>query len=176
MLNFKKSFIVGLVAAGIGLTSLASFAQMPPPDQDWHHGHPPSAEQKAKFEQWRAKRQAKLHDKLKITAAQEDAWKTFITKTTPVRPATPPVRLSREEWSKLTTPALLEQKQAFLAKRQEHFAQHIAAVKEFYAVLSPEQQKLFDEAFRKLEKHRNHAHHFDHGQWQAHDMDDAASK
>lgn len=169
MLNFKKNLISVVVAAGIGLTAMSSFAQMPP------LGHAPSAEQQAKFEQMRAKHQAKLHDKLKITAAQEDAWKTFITKTTPVRPATPPVRLSKEEWSKLTTPQRLDHMQEFAKQREEHMAQNIAATKEFYAALSAEQQKVFDEEFRKMEK-RHFKHRFGNGQWQDHGKDDAASK
>ena len=158
MLNLKKHLIIGLSAAGIVLTTMSSFAQMPPPGPGPDMQHPPSAEQIAKFEQEHAKRQAKLHDKLKITPAQEEAWKTFVAKTAPVRPATPPTRMSKEEWSKLTTPQRLDQQQEHMKQQQDKMAQHVAATKDFYAVLSPEQQKLFDDAFRKMQQRR-----FEHG-------------
>jgi Spy/CpxP family protein refolding chaperone len=166
MLNLKKHLITGLAAAGIGLTAMSSFAQMPPPGGPEGAGpgpaggHPPSAAQIAKFEQHRAKRQAELHDKLKITAAQEGAWKSFTEKTAPVRPATPPARPDKDEMEKMTTPQRLDRMAEFAKKREADMTAHIAAVKEFYAVLSPEQQKLFDQEFRKMEKRR-----FEHGRF-----------
>jgi len=157
MLNLKKHLIIGLTVAGIGLTAVSSFAQMPPPGGP-QGGHAPSAAQIAKFEQHRAKRQAEFHDKLKITAAQEGAWKTFTEKTTRVRPATPPARPNKGDMEKMTTPERLDRMAEF-AKQREMTAR-IAAVKEFYAVLTPEQQKVFDHEFRRMEKHR-----FEHGRF-----------
>ncbi|MBB3210823.1 Spy/CpxP family protein refolding chaperone [Herbaspirillum sp. Sphag1AN] len=176
MLNLKKSLITGLFATGVALTSMSSFAQMPPPGPgpgpDAHHA--PTPEQIAKMEQWRAKREAKLHDKLKITAAQEDAWKTFITKTTPQRPPEPPKHLSKDEWSKLTAPELLDRQQEHMKHWQEAHAQRITATKEFYAVLTADQQKVFDEEFRKMEQRRMHQHR--PGPWHDQGKDDAAGK
>jgi len=133
MLNLKKHLIIGLTAAGIGFTAVSSFAQMPPPggpEGAGPGGHPPSAAQIAKFEQHRAKRQAELHDKLKITAAQEGAWKTFNEKTTPVRPATPPARPEKGEMEKMTTPQRLDRMAEFASKREAEMTARIAAVKD----------------------------------------------
>ncbi len=168
MLNLKKHLMIGVAAAGIGLTAMSSFAQMPPAGPGGPGGpggrHMPTPEQIAKFEQHRAKRQAALHDKLKITAAQEGAWKTFTDKTTPQRPATPPARPSKDEWNKLTTPERLDRHLDRMKKMEARMADHIAATKEFYAVLSPEQQKVFDQEFRKMEEHRfKHGRFGDHG-------------
>ena len=177
MLNLKKTLIIGLTAAGIGMTAMSSFAQMPPAGPGGaagHHG--PSAEQIAKFEQHRAKRQAALHDKLKITAAQEGAWKTFTEKTTPVRPAIPPVRPSKAEMEAMTTPQRLDRFAEFAKKREAEMTAHIAAVKEFYAVLSPEQQKVFDQEFRKMEKHRFEHRHFGRDHRGEHGMEQAPAK
>jgi Spy/CpxP family protein refolding chaperone len=161
MLNLKKHLMIGVAAAGIGLTAMSSFAQMPPAGPGGPRGHnPPTPEQIAKFEQHRAKRQAALHDKLKITAAQEGAWKTFTEKTTPQRPATPPVRPSKDEWNKLSTPERLDRHLDMMKKMEVRMTDRIAATKEFYAVLSPEQQKVFDQEFRKMEEHR-----FKHGRF-----------
>jgi protein CpxP len=173
MLNLKKHLITGIAAAGIGLVAMSSFAQMPPPGgpgagPDGRHA--PSAEQLAKFEKQRAKHDAELHDKLKITAAQESAWKTFLEKRVPARPATPPAPPSKDEIAKLTTPQRLDKMAEFMKKHEGEMAARIAATKEFYAVLSPEQQKVFDQEFQKREKHRfghgrrdrGHGHDRDH--------------
>ncbi|MCW5298196.1 hypothetical protein DXT88_08390 [Herbaspirillum lusitanum] len=161
MLNLKKHLMIGVAAAGIGLTAMSSFAQMPPAGPGGPDGrHMPTPEQIAKFEQHRAKRQAALHDKLKITAAQEGAWKTFTDKTTPQRPATPPARPDKDEWSKMTTPERLDRHLDRMKQMEARMTDHIAATKEFYAVLSPEQQKVFDQEFRKMEEHR-----FKHGRF-----------
>lgn len=175
MLNLKKHLMIGVTAAGIGLTALSSFAQTPPADAGSPGPagrHAPTADQIAKFEQHRAKRQAQLHDKLKITAAQEGAWKTFTEKTAPMRPATQPVRPSKDEWNKLTTPERLDRHLDKMKKMEARMTDRIAATKEFYAVLSPEQQKTFDQEFRKMEEHR-----FKHGRFgHDHGGDHAAKK
>lgn len=80
MLTIKNRILSGIAAVSISAVTLSAFAQMPPGGPQ---GHPPSPEQVAKFEQMRAKHQAELHDKLKITASQEAAWKLFLDKTKP---------------------------------------------------------------------------------------------
>jgi len=164
MWNLKKHLMIGVAAAGIGMTAMSSFAQTPPADGNGAAPagrHAPTADQIAKFEQHRAKRQAQLHDKLKITAAQEGAWKTFTEKTAPMRPAAWG-RPSRDEWNKLTTPERLDRHLDMMKKMEARMTDRIAATKEFYAVLSPEQQKTFDQEFRKMEEHRFKHGHFGH--------------
>lgn len=87
--------------------------------------------------------QAQLKKNLKITAEQEAAWQQFTDATAPKPPAEPPM-MARQDWAKLTTPERLEKMQAMRADRQKVMDQHVAAVKTFYAALSPEQQKVFD--------------------------------
>ncbi|WP_034293585.1 Spy/CpxP family protein refolding chaperone [Herbaspirillum sp. RV1423] len=167
MLNLKKHLMIGVAVVGIGLTAMSSFAQMPPAGR-----HAPTPEQIAKFEQYRAKRLAALHDKLKITAAQEAGWKTFLDKTAPQRPATPPARPSKDEWDKLTAPERMERHLDMMKTMEAHMTDRIAATKEFYAVLSPEQQKVFDQEFHKMEERR-----FKHGRFgREHGMGDGFGK
>jgi len=161
MFNLKTRILAGFAAVSISAVTVAAFAQMPPPPGG-PHGRAPSAEQIAKFEQMRAKHQAALHDKLKITAAQETAWKLFLDKTKPV-PFDAAARPNKEDWAKLTTPQRLDKKQEFMRKREAFAEQRIAATKEFYATLSPEQQKTFDAEFAKMERHRFERFHRDHG-------------
>ncbi|MCP1576933.1 Spy/CpxP family protein refolding chaperone [Herbaspirillum rubrisubalbicans] len=160
MLTLKNRILAGIAAVSISAVTLSAFAQMPP---DGPRGHAPSPEQIAKFEQMRAKHQAQLHDKLKITASQEAAWKLFLDKTKPA-PLDPAARPSKEEWAKLTTPERLDQKLEMMRKREAFAEQRVAATKEFYATLSPEQQKTFDAEFAKMERHRwEHMGHMRHG-------------
>jgi protein CpxP len=95
-----------------------------------------------------AKQQAELKAALKITAAQEAAWTTFTTATAP--PAGPMAQRPKpEDMAKLTTPERIDKMKAM---RTEHHAvmslemdKRADATKVFYATLTPEQQKVFDE-------------------------------
>jgi len=53
-----------------------------------------------------------------------------------------------DDFAKLTTPERLDKMSAMMsehiARRQAEFQKHAAAIKAFYAVLSPEQQRAFD--------------------------------
>ena len=159
MLTLKKQLLIGLAAAGIGLTALTSFAQMPPPGPGMGAPgkpgqHAPSPEQIAKMEARHARHLAELHEKLRITAAQEAVWKSFADKMTPHHWAPPAARLGKEEISKLTTPERMERRLEMMKKHQERMTEHLAATKELYAALTPEQQKLFDQETRKMESRR----------------------
>lgn len=160
MLTIKNRILAGIAAVSISAVTLSAFAQMPPGGP---LGHPPSPEQIAKFEQMRAKHQAELHDKLKITASQEAAWKLFLDKTKPV-PFDQAGRPNKEEWAKLSTPERLDKQLDMMRKRESFAEQRIAATKEFYATLSPEQQKIFDAEHARMERHRHEMmEHMRHG-------------
>ena len=85
---------------------------------------------------------ATLHDKLKLTAQQESAWKKFAA----VKPiADPSTRPDPAEMAKLNAPQRLEKGLEHMRAMETRMTEHLAALKEFYAVLTPEQQKIFDE-------------------------------
>ena len=114
-----------------------------------------------------AKYQARLHGKLKLTAEQEPAWKTFTEKT---QPDLTRFKAQREEMATLNTPARLDRMLALGKEREARMAEHAAAVKEFYALLQPEQQKIFDDQIKawesrgrtKRQAHREHHEHHEH--------------
>lgn len=149
MFKLRKQLLIGVTALSIAAMGLTAYAQT-----DGAKKGPPTPEQQAKFADRMAKMQAKWHDDLKITAAQEPAWQTFVGKIKPVKPAVPPQRPSKEDWAKLTAPERLDHRMEFLKRAETRLAEHTAAVKEFYAVLTPVQQKVFDEHFKRLEQHR----------------------
>lgn len=87
-------------------------------------------------------RQAQLKTALKLNANQEAAWNQYQQAMKPPAGANPTGGAA--DWSKLTTPQRLEKMQALHAERQQHMAQHVQATQQFYAALTPEQQKVFD--------------------------------
>ena len=96
----------------------------------------------ARMEKYHERHLAQLHEKLKLTAQQEPAWKKF----TAVNPmADKSLRPDPAEMDKLNAPQRLEQGLDRMKTMEARMTEHLAALKEFYAVLTPEQQKIFDD-------------------------------
>jgi Spy/CpxP family protein refolding chaperone len=156
MNSFKKSLLIGATVIGLGSVAFAAQGDPAPAkgterSGGWMHKH-----DDAKFKERMAKRQAALHDKLKLTANQEPAWQTFIAAVTPGERGKRP---DRAEWDKLSAPERMERMLAKSKERQDRMASRLAATKTFYAVLSPEQQKIFND---NVGKGRHHGHHRGH--------------
>ena len=119
-----------------------------------HGGRYDPAKMQAHF----AKRQAELKAQLKLTAAQEPAWNTF---TSAVQPPANWKRPDRAEFAKLTTPERIDKMKALRAERNARMDQRADATKTFYAALTPEQKKTFDESTLKRGHGGKHggAHH-----------------
>lgn len=164
MLNLKKYYVGGLLAASIGVSALSA-AYADAPSAPAHRGAP-TAEMQAKFAAKMQKRQDALHAKLKLTAAQEPAWKTFVDQSRPPQRdpnAKPRDRAAeRAAWAQLTTPERMEKFLAGMQAREQFMTARLNAVKTFYAVLSPEQQKTFDKEFAHGPFGRHHGHHHRH--------------
>ena len=92
-----------------------------------------------------AKYQARLHDKLKLTAAQEPAWATFTAANAPKKPMGD-WKAKREAIAKLSAPERMEQWIAMSKERIASQESRLASLKTFYAVLTPEQKKVFDDS------------------------------
>lgn len=85
----------------------------------------------------------KLHSLLKLTPEQEAAWKKMVDIEQPMMDKADPMK--SDEWAKLTTP---ERADRMVERMKAHHArqvEQVAAMKEFYAVLSTEQKKIFDD-------------------------------
>lgn len=83
-----------------------------------------------------------LHDALKLTAEQEPAWKKLMDSEKPRAAAQDG---KPEDWAKLKAPERAEKMLELSKARQEQMAEHVAALKALYAVLTPEQQKTFED-------------------------------
>jgi Spy/CpxP family protein refolding chaperone len=127
-----------LLATLLAASSAIALAQTPAPA--------PIGEAPTKMQQRMAERHdqrmTKLKDQLKITQAQEAAWTAF---TTSMQPPVEARRMNRDEFKNLTTPQRIDLMQERSAEREAWMKQRSETVKTFYAQLSPEQQKTFDE-------------------------------
>ena len=87
-------------------------------------------------------RHQQLHAALKLTTEQEPGWEKLVASEQPTPQAgiDPP-----ENWSRLSTPERADKMLELSKAHQAHFAEHVAALKTFYATLSPTQKKTFDE-------------------------------
>jgi hypothetical protein len=149
---FRKGIVIAVASLGLGTAALAASehgAGSTGGGCHWSafgsHG--------AKSAEDMAKRQAALHDKLTLSPAQEAAWKTFADKLQ----ATAPVKPKAAPSATMTAPERADRRAASLQTAQQSAVVRAQAVKEFYAVLSPEQQKIFDSQFQ------GHHHHFGRG-------------
>ncbi len=152
---FKSLVVAGLMAT-TGMAAFAQDAGTPPPAAE--HGGMHRMDP-AKMEQMMAKHMTELKAKLKITPAQESAWTSF---TTAMKPSGHRMeqRPDRAELNKLSTPERIDKMRAL---RQQRLADMNAAmdkrddaIKTFYAVLSPEQKKIFDSEHARMgEEHRH---------------------
>jgi periplasmic protein CpxP/Spy len=89
----------------------------------------------------------KLHDALKLTAAQEPAWKTFTEKMAPSDTMRQQMQSTAANWSTLTAPERMQKMMDAMMSRQTEMKSHVQAVTDFYATLTPEQKKAMDANF-----------------------------
>ena len=169
----RRLFAAGLVAAlGAGAVVVQAQPQTAPADAPGHHmrgdhgQRDPArmAEFRARMEQRMAQRLGELKQKLQITGAQEAAWGTW---TATLQPQ-PRQRIDRAEFEQLTTPERIDRMRAIRAERNAVMDKRMDATKNFYAVLSAEQKKVFDaESMRFLRGgkrgHGGHGHHHQRG-------------
>ena len=152
MNSFSKYLVMMSMTAAIGVSAFAAEtserADGGGKDMGWHHKTP---------EQMRAamqKHQAMLHDQLQLSAAQEPAWKSFVAATTPTEMGK---RWGdRAAMEKMSAPERMEKHLAMSKERDARMQSHLAALKTFYAVLTPEQQKTFDRNTMHGRKHHVH--------------------
>ena len=86
-----------------------------------------------------------LKSELKITAAQESAWKAFADQAKQQAEAMQKLMTTAQSNAQATAPERIEQRNQIMKKQQEQMEKGTAAFKDLYAVLSPEQKALADQ-------------------------------
>ncbi|WP_296945461.1 Spy/CpxP family protein refolding chaperone [uncultured Massilia sp.] len=169
MTTVRKHFATALAALSLGAAAIGAHAQTAasttaaaPAQAGQHQGHRQhpkrTPEQRAEL---RAKRVAKLHDALKITPAQEQAWKSFVASMQP--PARQPgQRPDRAAWAGLSAPERMAKAIEMQKRRTVAMEQRLGALNSFYSVLTPDQKKTFDDQAGRMQ----HRWHRGPGGWQ----------
>lgn len=173
MNTIHKNVLIALAALSMGAAAIGVQAQSAAPAQGQaqtqnpaqgapgRHGAAMTPEQRQAMHAERlAKRQAKLHDLLKLTPAQEPAWAAYVAAT---KPMAKPMGADRQALSGLSAPALMEKHIALQKQRIAVMESHLAALKTFYAQLTPEQKKLFDQHAQHHGNHGGRGGHRGHG-------------
>jgi protein CpxP len=146
MKQLHAKMLSGFIAAAL---STAVYAAPPAPEQGGpDHGAMQGMHQERQggdFKERIARRQAVLHDKLKLTGTQEAAWKTYVEAIKPPQAGSRPDRPQRADWEKLSAPERMEKMLAMMKEREARMTTHVAAMKTFYATLSPLQQQIFND-------------------------------
>ncbi|MCE9639657.1 MAG: Spy/CpxP family protein refolding chaperone, partial [Betaproteobacteria bacterium] len=159
-MNSNRKVIAGLItAAALAASGSFVYAQAekgPGPGAErsgMHHGPHGGGEGRGHHGQWSNPKAAveghlaALKIELKITPAQENAWQTFATKSRQQAD----VRIAQHEKISARKPDANVAAPDRLAQRTERMKQHVAsmeartaAVKDLYAVLTPEQKAIAD--------------------------------
>lgn len=86
-----------------------------------------------------------VHDALALRPDQEASWRTFTASMAPRAGMTmPPGDGTQDHAMMLTAPQMLDRMAEHMNREQAEFARRAAAVRQFYAVLSPTQKRTFD--------------------------------
>ena len=153
----RRAFAVTAAATAITALSFGALAQnagapaQPAPAasaaqsqvQAPRHDPQRHAQRMERMQQRIAEHQSRLKDSLQLRPEQETAWNDFLAKTKPAARSTGE-RLGRADWAKLSTPQRLDRLDAMKAERDRQMAQRHDAIRQFYAQLTPPQQKAFD--------------------------------
>jgi len=152
-----KHLITAVIVATLGL---AASAQTPPPAVsaapttttaagEGHGRFDPAKERMAK-------RLGALKQKLQLSGAQEGSWNSYVAALKPTRMQRP----DRAELAKLSTPERIDRMRALRTARMAEMDKRGDATKTFYAALSTEQQKVFDqETARRGHHDKGHGRH-----------------
>jgi Spy/CpxP family protein refolding chaperone len=163
MLKFTPKHLIatGLLAA-LGFTAVAQTAPpATPPAAGAREAHPgkDSARMHERMQKHMERRLGALKQKLQLSPTQEGAWGQYTAALKPTSMQRP----DRAEISRLTTPERIDRMRTLRAARMAEMDKRADATKSFYAALSPEQKKVFDQeslkGHRGGERGRHHGGH-----------------
>lgn len=146
--------LASLAAAAMAQPAPGAGPGAPPAPMMGQDGHGDWGKMRERMQERMARRMAEFKQRLQITPAQEGAWTAFAAAMQP--PAQPPQRPDRAEFERLTTPERIDRMQALRAQRNAEMDRRAQATKTFYAQLSPEQKKVFDQETLHLWHRRGH--------------------
>ncbi|HEY1751639.1 MAG TPA: Spy/CpxP family protein refolding chaperone [Caulobacteraceae bacterium] len=138
--SLRLALVAGLVLPlGLATASLAQDAPPPPPPgADMHRDHHFDP---ARMREHVARR---LRAELQLTSGQEPALAAFLDAMKPSGDMHGGMGHEHQDMQAMTTPQRLDAMLARADRMHERMVAHVAAVKQFYAQLTPSQQRAFD--------------------------------
>ena len=130
----RKSILIGFTVLGMAAAHAQDAAPAAGPDKTAN-----MEQRHARMSEMYAKRQARLHDQLKLTAQQESAWASYQAAIKPSMPDGP--RPRRGEFAKLTAPERLSKMIEMTKQREARMETQLTALTAFYGQLTPEQKR-----------------------------------
>jgi periplasmic protein CpxP/Spy len=108
----------------------------------------------AKMQERMAKRLDALKQKLQLSSGQEAGWTTYVAALKPTGMQRP----DRAEFAKLSTPERIDRMRELRAARMAEMDKRGDATKTFYATLSADQKKVFDDETARRGHHGRGGH------------------
>lgn len=156
--SLRLALVAGLVLPlGLGAGAMAQDAPPPAPGAAAHHWPTPAERQAHMAEHLRAV--------LQLQPGQEGALAAWLEAMKPPADFRAHMQAERQADRSLTTPERLDRRLAHFDEMRARFAARAAATKQFYAQLSPSQQKAFDALAPMMMRHHFGDHH---GMWHGH--------
>ena len=161
MKPIRQHLIAAGLLAALGLSAVAqTVAPVPganPAAATSREGRDPAKAQErhARMQERMNQRLAEFKQKLQLTPGQENAWTSYADALKPAQFNRP----DHAEFAKLSTPERIDRMRAARATRMAEMDRRGEATKTFYAVLTPEQKKVFDAE----SLHRGGRYHHGHG-------------
>lgn len=152
MKALHKALIIGATAMGFSAAALPALAAEGEPRHYAATKFDP-----AKMQQHMEQRAKRMHEALKITPAQEGAWQAYLNALQSNMPQRG--QFDRAAFKQMPAPERMEKRIEMSRNHITRMEANLAATKTFYAQLTPEQQKLFDEKAGRFGQHRHHGHH-----------------
>jgi len=141
-----------VIATGllIGLNAMAQTSPSPPADAPVSAAHEgwPMKKMHDMMMKRHTRHMEELKASLQLKPEQEAAWTTFASSMKPQSMNMRPVPAA--EFEKLTTPERIDKMQALLTQHHNAMQKRGEAAKTFYASLSDEQKKTFDQQTAKF--------------------------
>ena len=139
MTTLRKTIVTALATLSLAAASLPAMAH----SHAGHDGQHMTREQRAeKMAQRFDARQARLHDALKLSTGQQRAWEAY---QSAMKPQPRAMQGERQPVAGLSAPDRMQRRIDAGKLRLARMEARLAATKAFYAQLTPEQQKAFDE-------------------------------
>lgn len=157
MHSVRTSALVAALLASLAGTAWAQAANPPAATQE----AAPQRKDSARWQERFQRRMGELKQQLQLSPGQEGAWNDFIEQMQP-RPGER-LRIDREQMARLTTPERIDRLRALRDQRNAEMDRRAEATKAFYATLTPEQKKSFDDlTARRLQHGHGHGHRGGH--------------